>query len=55
VYEVAKTYNQFYQEVPVLKEPDEKSRLLRLMLSAFTANVIFRSLSLLGIESPGRM
>ena len=55
VFEVARAYNQFYQEVPVLKETNGQLRMLRLALSAFTANVIRRSLSLLGIESPDRM
>jgi len=55
VYELAKTYNQFYQEIPVLKEEDEYARNLRLMLSAFTASLIKKSLGLLGIDCPPRM
>ena len=55
VYEVAKAYNQFYQEVPVLKEENTRLKILRLMLSAFTSNVIRKSLSLLGIDTPDRM
>jgi arginyl-tRNA synthetase len=55
VYELAKTYNQFYQEIPVLKEENPGLRQLRLMLSVFTASVIHTSLNLLGIECPERM
>jgi len=55
VYELAKTYNQFYQEIPVLKEENAELRQLRLMLSVFTASVIRKSLKLLGIDSPERM
>jgi len=55
VYELAKTYNQFYQEIPVLKEENPLLRQLRLMLSLFTASVIRQSLKLLGIDSPERM
>jgi len=55
VYELAKKYNQFYQEIPVLKEENPGLRQLRLMLSVFTASVIRKSLNLLGIESPERM
>jgi len=55
VYELAKTYNQFYQEIPVLKEEDPRQRQIRLALSAFTASVIRKSLTLLGISSPERM
>lgn len=55
VYELAKTYNQFYQESPVLKEENPELRQLRLMLSVLTASVIRKSLALLGIGSPQKM
>ncbi|MCX6286042.1 MAG: arginine--tRNA ligase [Bacteroidetes bacterium] len=55
VYELAKSYNQFYQEIPVLKEEDAGLRQLRLMLSVLTASVLDKSLKLLGIDSPERM
>lgn len=55
VYELAKTYNQFYQEIPVLKEENANLRTLRLMISVFTSSVIGKSLKLLGIDSPERM
>ncbi|MCX6283457.1 MAG: DALR anticodon-binding domain-containing protein, partial [Bacteroidetes bacterium] len=55
VYDLAKSYNHFYQEIPVLKEENASLRQLRLMLSVFTASVIGKSLKLLGIDSPERM
>jgi arginyl-tRNA synthetase len=36
IYELTKTYNTFYQKIPVIKEENENLRTLRLMLSSFT-------------------
>jgi len=55
VYELAKEYNQFYQEIPVLKEEEKEKMLLRLKLSFFTGNVIKKAMWLLGIVVPERM
>lgn len=55
VYELAKEYNQFYQEVPIIKEEDQKTAIFRLYLSGFTGNVIRSAMSLLGIEVPEMM
>jgi arginyl-tRNA synthetase len=55
VYDLAREYNQFYQEIPVLKEEDPEKRSLRLMLSEFTGSIIKTSMILLGIEVPSRM
>jgi arginyl-tRNA synthetase len=55
VYELSKEYNQFYQEIPVLKEEDKDVRLMRLKLSLFTGEVIKKAMWLLGIEVPERM
>jgi arginyl-tRNA synthetase len=55
VYELAKEYNQFYQEIPVLKEEDETIVEFRLKLSFFTGNVIKKAMWLLGIDVPERM
>jgi arginyl-tRNA synthetase len=54
-YELAKEYNQFYQEVPVLKETDPAKIYLRLAISEMTGIVIKNSMSLLGVEVPNRM
>lgn len=55
VYELAKEYNQFYHECPILKADKEDERNFRLNLSAKTAEVIKTSFSLLGIDVPERM
>ena len=54
-YELAKNYNRFYQECPIMRETDTPKRQLRLAISAFTADVIRRSMKLLGINVPDRM
>lgn len=55
VFELAKDYNQFYQNCPVLKEGDEKVRSFRLQLCASTAQVLKTGMFLLGMEVPERM
>ncbi|MCX6251591.1 MAG: arginine--tRNA ligase [Bacteroidetes bacterium] len=54
-YETAKFFNQFYQEVPVLKESDQAKRLFRLCLSMFTGNTLKSGMSMLGITLPDQM
>ena len=54
-YELAKSYNRFYQDCSILREPDADKRQLRLAVSAFTADVIRRAMELLGIRVPDRM
>ncbi|MEI6684233.1 MAG: arginine--tRNA ligase [Bacteroidota bacterium] len=55
VYDLAKVYNQFYQELPVLKEENVEKALLRLAVTSMAGEVIRRSMKLLGIEVPARM
>lgn len=55
VYELAKEYNQFYQAIPVLNEPDLSKRSLRLAFTAATADVIQNGMKVLGIGVPERM
>jgi arginyl-tRNA synthetase len=55
VYELAKEYNGFYQEIPILKAKKEEEKEFRLVLSEKTAEVIKTSLHLLGIQVPERM
>jgi len=55
IYELAKTYNHFYQKVPILRESDEKLKLQRVQISCFTAQVIKNGMYLLGIDVPERM
>ena len=54
-YELVKEYNQFYHDFSVLKEEDEKKKLVRLALSEAVSKVIKNGLGLLGIEVPERM
>jgi arginyl-tRNA synthetase len=55
VYELAKEFNQFYHESPILKEEDPQIISFRLALSKFIGNVIKSAMGLLGIEVPERM
>jgi arginyl-tRNA synthetase len=55
VYALAQDYNQFYQAIPVLQEPDEQKRSLRLGFSIAAANVIRTGMKTLGIGVPDRM
>jgi arginyl-tRNA synthetase len=55
LFELVKAYNHFYQAVPVLIEQDLEIKNLRLILSKNVAQIINRSLCLLGIESPNKM
>lgn len=54
-YELAKTYNKFYHEEPILKAEEEAIKSFRLALSSVTARVIALSMGLLGISVPERM
>lgn len=53
--EVAKAFNRVYNDVPFIREKDEKIRSFRLYLASKTAEIIEDSLSLLGISCPQRM
>jgi arginyl-tRNA synthetase len=55
VYDLAKEFNQFFQEVPVLKVEDAKIIAFRLSLAGFVGSVIKTAMNLLGIEVPEKM
>ena len=55
VYELVKEYNNFYQNIPILKETDQNLINFRLELSGFAGKIIESSMKLLGIEVPERM
>jgi arginyl-tRNA synthetase len=55
VYELAKTYNKFYQVCPIIQVEDEAVKQFRLQLSAAAGKVINKGMKLLGIEVPERM
>jgi arginyl-tRNA synthetase len=54
-YELAKEFNQFYHEIPIVFEEDEAKRNMRLALSEVVGGVIKKSMWLLGIDVPERM
>lgn len=54
-YELAKEYNTFYHECPILIEEDENVKALRLAISALTSDVISSAMKLLGVSVPERM
>ena len=55
IFELVKTYNQFYQNIPILIEEVEELKNMRLVLSKNIAKVIVSSMSLLGVRVPERM
>jgi len=55
LYQLAKTYNQFYQEIPILTAENDSLKNFRLQLSSFVADVLKKGMWLLGIEVPERM
>jgi arginyl-tRNA synthetase len=54
-YDVAKAFNQFYHECPIVREPNEQTRHIRLILCRLTGYVVQDAFSLLGINVPERM
>jgi arginyl-tRNA synthetase len=54
-YDLAKEFNQFYQELPILKEEDTSVREFRLALTSLTGQVIASAMHLLGISVPEKM
>lgn len=54
-YSLAKEYNQFYHDFPILKEENGPTRALRLLLSKTVARTLKKATSLLGMEMPERM
>ncbi len=55
LYDLAREYNQFYHDHPVIRENDDRVRNFRLQLSLATGNVIRMGMGLLGIEMPEKM
>lgn len=54
-YDLAKEYNQFYHDYPILKEENREIREMRLRLSALVGRTLKAGVSLLGMEMPERM
>ncbi len=55
VYELAREYNQFYQNIPIFNEVDSARLRVRIALSHAVARIIAQSMKMLGIEVPERM
>ncbi len=55
LYDLVKNYNNFYQNMPILKEKEEEKKQFRLQLSQLTGRVIKTGMKLLGIQVPERM
>ena len=54
-YELAKEFNQFYQAIPILNEPDQEKLRFRIAFTKLTGTAIQQSMKLLGIQVPDRM
>ena len=55
LFSLCQKFNQFYAEMPILKEEDSQKRYLRILISQSVNQIIHNGLFLLGIESPTRM
>ena len=55
IFDLAKEFNQFYQECSILKEPDADRRLFRLQVCDMVAALLRNASELLGIGMPERM
>lgn len=54
-YEVAKTYNKFYNDCPILAAEKEEEKNFRLHLTEQTGNIIKQCFAIVGIDVPERM
>jgi arginyl-tRNA synthetase len=55
IYDLAKEYNQFYHDYPILKEENIANKNMRLALSHQIAEIIKKGMNLLGINVPEKM
>ena len=55
LFELANRYSSFFEQCPVLKAPDEKTRTSRLLLCDLTARTLRQGLELLGIQVVEKM
>jgi arginyl-tRNA synthetase len=54
-YDLAKQYNQFYQNIPIFSEADQAKLKFRIAYSQAIATAIKKAMGLLGIEVPEKM
>ena len=55
VYDLAKSFNAFYQDVQILREEDQDLMRMRIGIASFVGNTIKSAMELLGITVPERM
>jgi arginyl-tRNA synthetase len=54
-YDLAKEYNQFYQAIPIFNETDPAKLKFRIAFSKVVADLLKKSMSLMGIQVPEKM
>ncbi len=54
-FDLAKGYNQFYQSIPIFNETDQAKLKFRIAFSQVIADVLKKSMKVLGIEVPEKM
>ena len=54
-YDIAKEFNQYYHDTPILKEENEDVLKMRLVLIDTLSAVLRKAMGILGIELPERM
>lgn len=54
-FDLAKQYNQFYQNIPIFNEADQDKLKFRIAFSEAIANAIKKAMGLLGIQVPEKM
>ncbi|MBR5956509.1 MAG: arginine--tRNA ligase [Bacteroidales bacterium] len=54
-YDLAKEFNQYYHDTPILKETDSKVLAYRLVLIGTIARILVKAMGILGISLPERM
>ena len=54
-YDVAKAFNSFYQDTPILRESNSENMTFRVQLCAAVAQTLRSTMHILGIEMPDRM
>ena len=54
-YDLAKSFNSFYQDTPILREADTAVKTFRVQLCAVVAQALKNTMRILGIEVPERM
>jgi len=54
-YDLAKSFNSFYQDTPILREENAQVKAMRVSLCAAVAEALKNTMNILGIEVPERM